>query len=490
MTPEIVLLLAQDGITTGAIYVLVALGIVLIFLSTRVIFVPFGDIVGYAALTLAALQLKRTPGTVWLVLTLAVIATLMEAYALFRQGRLRRLPRALLYYAALPAIPAAGAWLAAGHDLPMWAAIVITFAVTLPISPLLYRIAFQPIADASILVLLIIAVAVHFVISGMALIFFGPEGFRTEPLTRAFFKLGPMLISGQSILVIASAAVFSLLLFLFFEHTLNGKALRATAVNRIGARLVGIRLSTTAAVAFLLASALAAISGILIGPIATLYYDFGLSHRLESLCRRHHRRAGELSGDRSRRNHGRTVRELRLVLEQRDEGSHRIRLADPDFAVAIIRHEGRRRGGDRGRRRRAPDMMRGRLLVAIAVAVAFIAVAPAIFGSFTITLMNYIGVYAIATLGLVLMTGIGGITSFGQASFIGIGAYATAWYTVTHGGSPWVGLVLGLALTALVATILGAATLRLGGHFLPLSTIAWGIAIYFLFGNSGDSRPL
>jgi len=275
MTPEIALLLAQDGITTGAIYVLVALGLVLIFLSTRVIFVPFGDIVGYAALTLAALQLKRTPGTVWLVLTLAAIAALMEIFALLRQRRFAHLPRALLYYAALPAAPAAIAWVAAGHDLPMWAAIMITFAVTLPISPLLYRIAFQPIADASVLVLLIIAVAVHFVISGMALIFFGPEGFRTEPVTRAFFKLGPMMVSGQSILVVASAAIFSLLLFLFFERTLNGKALRATAVNRIGARLVGIRLSTTAAIAFLLASALAAISGILIGPIATLYYDSG-----------------------------------------------------------------------------------------------------------------------------------------------------------------------------------------------------------------------
>jgi branched-chain amino acid transport system permease protein len=129
-------------------------------------------------------------------------------------------------------------------------------------------------------------------------------------------------------------------------------------------------------------------------------------------------------------------------------------------------------------------MMRARFLVAIAVAVAFIALAPAMFGSFTITLMNYIGVFAIATLGLVLMTGIGGLTSFGQAAFVGIGAYATAWYTVTQAGSPWIGLLLALALTAIVATILGAATLRLGGHFLPLSTIAWGIAIYFLFGNS------
>jgi branched-chain amino acid transport system permease protein len=118
-----------------------------------------------------------------------------------------------------------------------------------------------------------------------------------------------------------------------------------------------------------------------------------------------------------------------------------------------------------------------------AAAIAFIAVAPALFGTFTITLMNYIGIYAIAALGLVLPTGVGGLTSFGQAAFVGIGAYATAWYTAVQGGSPWLGLVLGLALTGVVATVLGAATLRLGGHFLPLSTIAWGIAIYFVFGN-------
>src|SRR5580693_748805 len=275
MTPEIALLLVQDGVTTGAIYVLVALGLVMIFLSTRVIFVPFGDIVGYAALTLAALQMQRTPGTVWLVLTLAAIATVMEVYSLVRQRQSRRLPQALLYYTVLPILPAAIAWFAAGHDLPMWVAVLITLAVVLPVSPLLYRIAFRPLADASVLVLLIVAVAVHFALSGLALVFFGPEGFRTQPITRAVFNIGPMSVSGQSLLVVGSAAVFGLLLFLFFERTLSGKALRATAINRIGARLVGIELSTTAATAFLLASALAGVSGILIGPIATLYYDSG-----------------------------------------------------------------------------------------------------------------------------------------------------------------------------------------------------------------------
>ena len=129
-------------------------------------------------------------------------------------------------------------------------------------------------------------------------------------------------------------------------------------------------------------------------------------------------------------------------------------------------------------------MIRARSSVVVIVAIALLALAPAWLGGFSITLMNYIGIYAIATLGLVLMTGIAGVTSFGQAAFIGIGAYATAWYTVALGGSPWIGLLLALVLAALVATVLGVATLRLGGHFLPLSTIAWGIAIYFLFGNS------
>jgi branched-chain amino acid transport system permease protein len=275
MTLEIILLLAQDGISTGALYVLVALGIVLIFLVTRVIFVPFGDVVGYSALTVAALQLQQMPGTVWLVLTLAALATAMETYALVRRGEMRRLPKALLLYAVLPAIPTALVWLAAGRELPIWVSIALTLAIIMPISPLLYRIAFRPLADASVLVLLIIAVAVHFAMSGLSLLYFGPEGFRSEPITSALFEIGPIAISGQSILIVASSAIFSLLLFLFFERTLTGKALRATAVNRVGARLVGILPSTTGVTAFLLASGLAGICGILIGPVTTLYYDSG-----------------------------------------------------------------------------------------------------------------------------------------------------------------------------------------------------------------------
>jgi ABC-type branched-subunit amino acid transport system ATPase component/ABC-type branched-subunit amino acid transport system permease subunit len=115
--------------------------------------------------------------------------------------------------------------------------------------------------------------------------------------------------------------------------------------------------------------------------------------------------------------------------------------------------------------------------------IALVAVLPALVNPFTVTLMNYIGIGAIVALGMVLMTGFGGLTSFGQAAFVGVGAYATAFLTAALGMPPLVGLLLSIALTALIALALGGITLRLGGHFLPLSTIAWGIAIYFLFPN-------
>ena len=102
---------------------------------------------------------------------------------------------------------------------------------------------------------------------------------------------------------------------------------------------------------------------------------------------------------------------------------------------------------------------------------------------FSITLLNYIGIYSLVAIGLALLTGIGGIVSFGQAAFVGIAAYATAWVSALKGYSPWLGLALAIVVTCSVAAVLGVVTLRLQGHFLSLSTIAWGLAIAFLFGN-------
>ena len=117
----------------------------------------------------------------------------------------------------------------------------------------------------------------------------------------------------------------------------------------------------------------------------------------------------------------------------------------------------------------------------IAIVLALLALAPRLLPEFTITLANYIGLYAMVTLGLVLLTGVAGLTSFGQAAFVGLGAYATAVLTTATdlpawlswlGASAWLTLLAGLLLTTLVAAALGSLTLRLSGHYLPLSTIA------------------
>jgi branched-chain amino acid transport system permease protein len=124
----------------------------------------------------------------------------------------------------------------------------------------------------------------------------------------------------------------------------------------------------------------------------------------------------------------------------------------------------------------------GGRLAMLAFVVALLAI-PIVAPPFWVTLGNYIGLYSIVALGLVLLTGVAGQTSFGQAAFVGLGAYTTAFLTTHYGASPWLSLPVGLALTLVVALALGFITLRMQGHYLPLATIAWGISLYFLFGN-------
>jgi branched-chain amino acid transport system permease protein len=130
-------------------------------------------------------------------------------------------------------------------------------------------------------------------------------------------------------------------------------------------------------------------------------------------------------------------------------------------------------------------MTRFGVRLAAVVAVLCLVLAPFVLNSFSITLLNYIGIYSLVAIGLALLTGVAGIVSFGQAAFVGIAAYSTAWASALNGLSPWAGLVIGVVLTCAVASVLGYVTLRLRGHYLSLSTIAWGLSIGLLFGNVG-----
>jgi branched-chain amino acid transport system permease protein len=175
----------------------------------------------------------------------------------------------------LPLVIAALVRFGAGFALPMPVQIVLALLIMLPIAPLLDRIVFRPIADATVLLLLIVSVALHFALVGLGLLFFGPEGVRTEPLSNLSLEFGVVTVSGQALLIVAAAALFSLVLYVFFGFSLTGKALRATAVNRTGARLMGIRPARAGTIAYLLGSLMAGVSGVLIAPVNTIFYDSG-----------------------------------------------------------------------------------------------------------------------------------------------------------------------------------------------------------------------
>jgi len=270
-----IMILTQDGITNGAIYLLIAVALILVFGVTRVILIPQGEFVSFGALTLAALQQGVAPGTVWLLLILAFLAALMDTFRLLSTQAARRVP-AMLAGTLLPPLFIA---LLVKYCAPLhlslgWQAL-LTMLIVAPMGPLLYRVAFRPVADATILVLLISAVAVHFALVGMGLLMFGAEGVRTPPFSSAQLPIWTLSISGQSICVFVASLAFIALLAWFFSKTLYGKALRAVAFNRNGARLVGISPQRAGAVSFTMAAAIGCLSGILIGPITTVYYDSG-----------------------------------------------------------------------------------------------------------------------------------------------------------------------------------------------------------------------
>ncbi len=144
-----------------------------------------------------------------------------------------------------------------------------------PFGSLIYRVAYESLADASVLVLLIISVGVHFALTGLGLFFFGAEGFRNPSFWDERFTVGPLTLNGQTLIIFMASVAMIIGLWLFFERSLYGKALRATAINRLGARLMGISTDGAGRSTFTVAAFIGALSGLLIGPTTTIFYDSG-----------------------------------------------------------------------------------------------------------------------------------------------------------------------------------------------------------------------
>jgi branched-chain amino acid transport system permease protein len=269
-------ILLLDGVTNGAIYALLALAIVLVFAVTRVIFIPQGEFVAFGALTLALLQLGKVPGTIWLLLALAALAALLDVVDALRRGlSAAQVVRILVRTLLAPILVAALTVWAAPLKLPLVVQSALTLAIVTLLGPLVYRLAYQRLADATVLVLLIVSVGVHFALTGLGLVFFGAEGFRNPSFWDERFAAGALAITGQTIFIFVASIGLIVALWLFFGRTLRGKALRATAVNRLGARLMGISTSGAGRLSFGLAAFIGALSGLLIGPTTTIFYDSG-----------------------------------------------------------------------------------------------------------------------------------------------------------------------------------------------------------------------
>ena len=269
-------ILTLDGVTNGAIYALLAMATVLLFAVTRVIFIPQGEYVAFGALTLAILQTKQVPGTVWLLLLMTALAAVLEAVHSIRRGTpaarwLASVARTSAYPVAISLVTI---W-AAPQGFPLWVQALLTLALVTPLGSLVYRLAYESLADATVLVLLIVSVGVHFALTGLGLLFFGAEGFRNPSFWDERFTLGPLALTGQTVIIFLASFALIVMLWLYFERTLAGKALRATAVNRLGARLMGISTTNAGRLSFTMAAFIGALSGLLIGPTTTIFYDSG-----------------------------------------------------------------------------------------------------------------------------------------------------------------------------------------------------------------------
>jgi len=276
MDASIASILMLDGLTNGAVYALLGLATVLVFSVTRIIFIPQGEFVAYGALTLAMLQAGQVPGTVWLLLAMALMVGFLDAVQAWRQSaRLGRALQAAAASTSMPLLLSALGWWAAPQQFPLAVQALLTLAIVTACGPLVYRLAYQSLADASSLVLLIVSVGVHLALTGLGLLFFGAEGFRNPSFWDARMHWGPVLVKGQALIIFLVSLAMIVLLWQFFSRTLRGKALQATAVNRLGARLMGISTTGAGQLTFAMAALIGALSGLLIGPTTTIFYDSG-----------------------------------------------------------------------------------------------------------------------------------------------------------------------------------------------------------------------
>jgi branched-chain amino acid transport system permease protein len=267
------LFLLVDGLTNGLVYALLALSLVLVFTVTRVVNIAQGEYVMLGALTLADLLQGRMPGTLYLLVGGLALCVLLDA------GRWRTdWRRALVFNVGAALAVALAIALTRGAlalQLPVIGMMLVALVLVAPLGMLVYRFTVHPIPNASTIVFVIISVGVSMSLQGLGLLIWGASPYPVEPVVAGGVMMGPVFIPYQSFAILVTALLAMGGLYLFSEFTLTGKALQASAMNRLGAQFCGIPVDLTGALAFLLAAAFSAISGMLLAPLITANYEMG-----------------------------------------------------------------------------------------------------------------------------------------------------------------------------------------------------------------------
>jgi len=275
------LFLLVDGLTNGLVYALLALSLVLVFTVRRGVTMAQGEYVRLGALTLADLLQGRMPGTLYLLVGGLALCVLLDAPRWRRDWR-----RALAFAVGLIVAAVAAVALTRGAlalQLPVIGMMAIALMLVAPIGVLIYRFTVHPIPNATTIVFVIISVGVSMIVQGMGLLIWGANPYPVDPIASGGVMMGPVFIPYQSFAILIVALLSMGGLYLFSEFTLMGKALQASAMNRLGAQFCGIPVNMAGGLAFLLAAAFSAISGMLLAPLITANYEMGFMVGLKGL---------------------------------------------------------------------------------------------------------------------------------------------------------------------------------------------------------------
>ena len=492
MNAGIAIYLIQQGVTNGAIYCLIALALVLVFSVTRVILVQAGEFVSFGALTLYVLQQGRVPELAWFTALACLAAGLRGLYRFVRERRAGRSRGGTwwIWFACAALVPLLD--VIAVHER-LNAAVLMACALltVVPLAPAMYRLVYQPVARSSVLVLLIVSVACHFVLNGMALMVFGADGARTQKWVHGHLQLFGQSLSYERVSVIAMALALAGALYAFTKWTLRGRALRACASNRRGSAIVGIGTDEAGITAFAIMGLICAAAGILISPFVTIYFNSGFTLSLKAFIGA---TVGALSSFplAAAGALGLGIFESLIAFwTSAYQQAWVFAVMVPILLLCSLRStqflddEDEKELPPQAHQSFASRLL-GRLPRGLWIVVGLAAVAsvPMLAGDFYTNLLCYVFVAIMVNYGIILLTGIAGQVSLGQAAFVGIGAYAGAFASLHYGLSGWEALPIVLGVTGVSAWILGGITLRMRGHYLPIATIAWSTSIFYVFANS------